>query len=87
VEVENAIYKIEGIREAVIVGIPDVMLGESIIAFVTIHDLVILNEKDIQRECMARLEGFMVPQKIIILPEMPKSSNGKIDKSELKKLL
>jgi acyl-coenzyme A synthetase/AMP-(fatty) acid ligase len=36
---------------------------------------------------MARLEGFMVPQKIIILPEMPKSSNGKIDKSELKKLL
>lgn len=87
VEVENAIYKIEGIREAVILGIPDVMLGESIIAFVTIHDLVVLTEKDIQRECMARLEGFMVPQKIIILPEMPKSSNGKIDKSELKKLL
>jgi acyl-coenzyme A synthetase/AMP-(fatty) acid ligase len=26
----------------------------------------------------------MVPQKIIFLPEMPKSSNGKIDKKELK---
>ena len=87
VEVENTIYKIEGIREAVILGIPDVMLGESIIAFVTIHDQVVITEKDVQRECMSRLEGFMVPQKIIILPEMPKSSNGKIDKAELKKLL
>jgi acyl-coenzyme A synthetase/AMP-(fatty) acid ligase len=33
---------------------------------------------------MANLEPFMVPQKIIFLPEMPKSTNGKIDKKELK---
>jgi non-ribosomal peptide synthetase component E (peptide arylation enzyme) len=26
----------------------------------------------------------MVPQKIVLLEEMPKSSNGKIDKKELK---
>lgn len=84
-EVENAIHEIKGIREAAVIGIPDVMLGESIIAFVTTHEKAVLHEKDIQFECRARLESFMIPQKIIFVEEMPKSSNGKIDKSELKK--
>jgi len=34
---------------------------------------------------MSKLESFMVPYKVVLLPEMPKSSNGKIDKLELKK--
>jgi long-chain acyl-CoA synthetase len=84
IEVENTIYKIGGIKEVAVIGIPDVILGESIIAFVTTYDQVVIEEKEIQRECMAQLEPFMVPQKIIILPEMPKSTNGKIDKKELK---
>jgi long-chain acyl-CoA synthetase len=87
VEVENGIYKIHGIREVAVVGVPDVMLGESIVAFVTTYDQIPINEKDIQRECMGKMESFMVPQKIVFIPEMPKSSNGKIDKGELKKLL
>jgi long-chain acyl-CoA synthetase len=84
IEVENVIYKFNGIREVAVIGIPDVFLGESIVAFVTSHDQAQISEKDIQRHCMANLEPFMVPQKIVFLPEMPKSSNGKIDKKELK---
>ena len=87
VEVENAIYQINGVKEAVVMGTPDVFLGESIIAFMTIHENFTINEKDVQKECMKNLESFMVPQRIIILPELPKSSNGKIDRAELKKLL
>lgn len=85
IEVENAIYKMEGIKEVAVIGVPDVILGESIIAFVTMYDQMTVSEKEVQRECMDQLEPFMVPQKIIFLPEMPKSSNGKIDKKELKK--
>jgi len=86
IEVENVIYKLDGIKEVAVLGIPDVMLGEAIVAFVTIHDQVQITEKDIQRHCMGNLEPFMIPHKIIFLPEMPKSSNGKIDKKELKNL-
>ncbi len=86
VEVENVIYKIGGVKEVVVLGMPDVVLGESIIAFVTTYDDG-LNEKEIQRECLSKLESFMVPQKIILVKEMPKGSNGKIVKAELKKLL
>ena len=87
VEVENIIYKIAGIKEVVVLGFPDVILGESIVAFITTHDQITIQEREIQQECMTQLEPFMVPQKIILLSEMPKSSNGKFDKSELKKLL
>lgn len=86
VEVENIIYKINGVKEAAVLGIPDVILGEAIKVFVTTHDAIELSEKEIQRECMTHLESFMVPQKVVFLTEMPKSSNGKIDKKELKKM-
>lgn len=84
VEVENVIYQIDGIREVAVLGMPDVIFGESIVAFVTTYDHATIKEVFIQRECQSKLEAFMVPQKIIFLPEMPKSANGKIDKKELK---
>jgi long-chain acyl-CoA synthetase len=84
IEVENVIYKINGVKEVAVIGVPDVIMGESIIAFITTHENAILNEKVIQKECMNKLEIFMVPQKVSFLNEMPKSANGKIDKMGLK---
>ena len=86
VEIENVIYKIPGIKEVAVIGIPDEIMGEAIIAFVTTHDQSRVDEKEILKECMTKLELFMVPQRIIFLDEMPKSSNSKIDKKELKKM-
>jgi len=85
VEIENIIYKINGVKEVAVIGLTDPVMGQSIAAYITCHAGVSLSEKDIQKECMAHLEQFMVPQKIIFLQEMPKSSNGKIDKKELVK--
>lgn len=85
-EVENIIYKIPGIKEVAVIGIPDEIMGEAIIAYVTIHGNLQLSEKDVLRECMAGLELFMVPKRIIFINDMPKSSNSKIDKKELKKM-
>ena len=87
IEVENIIYKIDGAKEVAVLGIPDMILGESIVAFITMHDGINFTEKEIQMICKSQLETFMVPQRIVFLPEMPKSSNGKIDKKELKKYL
>jgi acyl-CoA synthetase (AMP-forming)/AMP-acid ligase II len=87
VEIENVIYKITAIKEVAVIGIPDKTLGESIVAFITTHNTgVQLNEKEVLRECAVNLENFMVPQKIVFLDEMPKNSNGKIDKLTLKDL-
>ena len=84
IEIENVIYKIFGVKEVAVIGIPDEILGESIVAFITTHVTAQISEKEILQECSANLEMFMVPQRIILLNEMPKNSNGKIDKLILK---
>jgi acyl-coenzyme A synthetase/AMP-(fatty) acid ligase len=87
IEIENVIYKIDGIKEVAVIGIPDEIMGELIVAYITTHETAHLSEKEIQKECMNKLEVFMVPQKVSFLKSMPKSPNGKIDKKELKKIL
>ena len=83
IEIENVIYKINGVREVAAIGVPDPVMGESISVFLTTHSAELISEKDIQRACMKKLEPFMIPQRVIFLNEMPKSSNGKIDKKQL----
>lgn len=83
VEVENVLYGIEGIREAAVVGVPDEILGQAIRAYVTLEPDAPLNEKKIRALCLARLENFMVPRDIVIRPELPKTTTGKISKKAL----
>ncbi len=83
IEVENILYGIEGINEAAVIGVPDDMLGELILAYVAIEKGSALTGREIRKLCLARLENFMVPKEIIILDELPKTATGKISKKGL----
>jgi acyl-CoA synthetase (AMP-forming)/AMP-acid ligase II len=83
-EVEGALVAIPGVREAAVIGIPDELLGQAVKAFVVLDAGVALDEKAIQRECQARLEGFMVPKVVEIVPELAKGPTGKIQKTHLR---
>jgi amino acid adenylation domain-containing protein len=82
-EVENVLYELDGIAEAAVVGVPDPVLGQAVKAVLTLKHGVSLGEKDVLRHCAERLESFMVPKFVEFLPEMPKTSSGKIDKKTL----
>lgn len=86
-EIENVIYRIPGIKDVAVVGVPDEIIGEAIVAVVTVLNDHCLNEREIQRQCNIKLESFMVPQHIIFFNEMPKNPNGKTDKIEIKRVL
>ncbi len=83
-EVENVLIKMEDIREAAVIGVPDEVQGESIKAFVSVKEGSGLSEKGVRKFCNANLESFMVPERIVFLPELPKSANRKVDKKKLK---
>jgi acyl-coenzyme A synthetase/AMP-(fatty) acid ligase len=84
VEVENVLHRIPGVREAAVIGVPDEMLGEAIRAFVVLDDGVALTEQQVKRECMARLESFMVPRDVVFVPELPKTTTAKVSKRLLR---
>jgi long-chain acyl-CoA synthetase len=83
VEVENVLHGMPGIREAAVVGMADTLLGQAIRAFVALEPGVSLSDKEIIKYCLSRLENFMVPKEVVFLPELPKTSTGKISKRTL----
>jgi acyl-coenzyme A synthetase/AMP-(fatty) acid ligase len=52
-------------------------------AFVVLEEGAKLSEKDIMRECQQRLENFMVPKIVSFVPSLPKTTTGKIKKTDL----
>ena len=83
-EVERALLDIEGVHEAVVFGIPDSRLGESVCACVSLTEDARLGEREIKRHCLNRLENFMVPAVVRIFDSLPRSPNGKIDRKRLR---
>jgi steroid-24-oyl-CoA synthetase len=87
VEVENVLYDHPDVMDAALVGIPDKTLGEEPAAVVHLRPGGTATEAELRQWVRARLAGFKVPVKVAFWPEtLPRNANGKIMKSELKKV-
>lgn len=87
---ENIISQIPEIGEVAVVGKPDPKWGERPIAFITRKGKVeksdILNYLEGEVKS-GRIQKWWIPDDIIFVDSMPKTSTNKIDKKELKKML
>ncbi|QYE35585.1 acyl--CoA ligase [Polymorphobacter sp. PAMC 29334] len=87
VEVENALYDHPAVMDAAIVARPHHSLGEEPAAVVTLKDGGHATADELRAFVAARLAGFKVPVEVRFWTgPLPRNANGKILKSELKKL-
>jgi len=87
VEVENALYDHPAVMDAAVVGMPHKQLGEEPAAVVTLKPGAEATAEDLRRHVAERIAAFKVPVVIRFWPEtLPRNANGKILKSELRKL-
>ena len=84
IEVENAIFDIDGVKEAAVIGVPDEVLGEAIKAFVVLDEGAELTAQEIIAACRVRLENFMVPAEVEFLNALPTTATGKVRRKSLK---
>jgi len=82
-EVECTLTNVPGVKEAAVIGVPDEILGQALKACVVLEAGSTLTEADLLRECQAHLESFKVPKQLVIVSALPKTSTGKIKKTEL----
>ena len=78
-EVEAVLHAIPGIAEAVVVGVPDAVLGQAVKALVVRSDPA-LTEGEIIRAAAKALEDFMVPKSVEFRDALPKTDTGKVSR-------
>lgn len=83
-EVEQCLITYDVIREAAVVGQHDEVWGEKVVAFVSLQDES-ATTASIMEHCKKTLASYKIPKEIVVLPELPKTHVGKIDKNELDK--
>ncbi|KIZ17745.1 AMP-binding protein [Streptomyces natalensis] len=83
-EVEDVLYTHPAVREAAVVGVPDAYRGESVKAYVSLRPGTAAEPADLAAYCKERLAAYKYPRVVEILPELPKTTSGKILRRELR---
>lgn len=83
-EIEECIFALDAVAEVAVVGVPDEIFGQAIKAYVVIHEGQLLKESDVLRICSQSLEAYMIPKFIAFTEELPRTANGKVNKSLLR---
>jgi long-chain acyl-CoA synthetase len=83
-ELEDILYQHPAVAEAAVVGEPDEIYGESVVAFVVATAGSEPSEADIVSFVRQRTSSFKAPSKVWFLDALPKSGVGKILRRELR---
>lgn len=85
-EVEEAAYDTGLVRDAVVFGVPDDVIGEQIVLVTAVADAGCTGD-DVVAALRGRLPRFMVPRRVVVLDDLPRSPNGKFDRNALRTLV
>lgn len=83
-EVENYLYRIPGVREVAVYGVPDPEKGEAVRAAMILNEGAAMTGAQIIAWCKDNLAGYKAPSRVDIVTELPKSATGKILKRVLR---
>jgi len=83
-EVEQYLYKLPGVQEVAVYGLPHPDKGEQVVAAVVPRPGHALGAEDVLAYCRTHIAAYKVPARVDIVAELPKSATGKILKRVLR---
>jgi acyl-CoA synthetase (AMP-forming)/AMP-acid ligase II len=84
-EIEDVLLAHPAIREVAVVGAPDELYGEQVVAYIVLHEAgVPLAERTLHDFCQERLSKAKVPARFMILEALPRTHAGKLDRQRLR---
>jgi acyl-CoA synthetase (AMP-forming)/AMP-acid ligase II len=84
-EVEAALGEHPGVAHVAVVGAPDSVLGEVVVAFVVPNfGLPSPELGELREHCRARLADYKAPDRLVLVSDLPTTPIGKVDFRELK---
>ena len=85
IEVENVLYRNPKVLEASVVGVPDPVFGEQVMAALVLKPGEELTSDEIQEFCRRHLAAYKVPRYVQFTSRLPRNPAGKVVKSVLAK--
>ncbi len=79
-EVEKTLEQLPYIQLARVSGVPHRLMGQIIQAEVVLHGVKEIDVEEVLSYCRKRLSTFKIPQKIIIVDELPLTKTGKVQR-------
>src|SRR5660397_229604 len=83
-EVEEVIYRLSAVSECAVVGRPDPVFGESVVACIVVRAGESLDEDEVVSFCKEHIASYKAPKNVEFMDQLPKSATGKILKTELR---
>lgn len=80
-EIEEVLRRHPAVVDAGCFGVEDEKYGETVAAAVVLAETV--DERDLVRHCRASLAAYKVPEKIHVLPALPRTPTGKLQRRRI----
>ncbi len=82
-EIENVLFEVESVIDAVVIGLPDSEWGELPVALLQVRDGCEQNILQLLQEKVSQLSKFKRPAKYYIVENLPRTPTGKINTENL----
>ncbi|MFF0611266.1 SDR family NAD(P)-dependent oxidoreductase [Nocardia tengchongensis] len=86
-EVEEALLAHPAVADAGAVGVPDDDFGQRLVAAVVLEPGAHVDARTLQRHIKATLAGYKVPREIVFVPELPRTTAGKLRRQQLPEII
>lgn len=85
-EIEEFLYKLEGVKDVQVAGVPSEKYGEEVGAFIILQEGVKMHPEDVRDFCRGQIARYKVPKYVFFLDEFPMTGSGKIQKFKLREM-
>ncbi|MBV9742121.1 MAG: AMP-binding protein, partial [Acidobacteriia bacterium] len=86
-EVEEALCRHPAVLEAGVVGRPDALYGEVVVAFVVLRQGATAEPQQLRSFAQEYLADYKLPESILFLEALPKGPTGKVQRRALKEMI
>jgi fatty-acyl-CoA synthase len=83
-EIEEFLYTNPKIADVYVVGLPDLKLGETVLAWIRLKAGESATEQEIREFCRGRIAHFKIPQYIRFVDSFPMTVTGKVQKFRIR---
>ncbi|MDR0540587.1 MAG: AMP-binding protein [Dysgonamonadaceae bacterium] len=83
-EIEEFLYRLPGVKDVQVAGIPSEKYGEEVGAFIIPHENAHLTPEDVREFCRGKIARHKIPKYVLFVKEFPLTGSGKIQKFKLK---